>query len=215
MHVPSLDGDPGRSGVEVLVLEFSDLSAVHRVGEVGSEPSDVELHHAAAYLFVRRESDPDFPVLEFRVLHDVLDGVHYLCDPGLVVSSEEGGPVGGDQVLSHVVEQFGEFGRFEEKALDSFEGDVPAVIFPDQLGFDVLPGRIGGSVHMGYETNRGNILPCIGGDRPHHVAIFIQGGLDPHRFQLVAQDPQQVQLLRGGRLASGFFVTLRVERHVP
>ena len=87
VHVTALDVDFGRCRVEVLELQLTDLSAVHGVGEVGAEAGDVKLDHAAADFFVGGKADAHLAVLEFRVLHHVLHGVHNLGHAGFVVGA--------------------------------------------------------------------------------------------------------------------------------
>ena len=111
VHVSALDVDFCAGGVEVLELQFANLAAVHGVGIIGPEALYVEFNHAAANFFVGGEADFDRPVLELRVLHDVLDGGHDFCDAGFVVGPEKGGAVRGDEGFSHVMKHFGEFFR--------------------------------------------------------------------------------------------------------
>ena len=108
VHVPALDVDLGRCGIEVLELQFADLAAVHRIGVVRAEAGDIELHDAATDLLVGGEADLDGPMLEFGMGHDVLDRVHDLRHAALVVGAEERCAVGRDQCLAHVVEHFRE-----------------------------------------------------------------------------------------------------------
>ena len=53
---------------------------------------------------------------------------------------------------------------------------------------------------MGDETDGGNLTVDIGRDGGHHIAVFVQFGLDAHGLQFVAKHPQQVQLFGGAGL---------------
>ena len=112
VDIASLDMDCSSGGIKVLVLDFSDLAAVHGVGVFCTELFHVELHHSASYFLVGSESDLYVSVLEFRMFHDILNGIHYLGDTGLVIRSEKGSAVRGDDGLALVVEKFREFRRF-------------------------------------------------------------------------------------------------------
>ena len=88
MYVASLDVDLGAGGVEVLVLQLANLATVHGICVAGTKFLHVELHHAATDFLVGGESDLDFAVLELRVFHDVLCGIHDLGHARLVVGTQ-------------------------------------------------------------------------------------------------------------------------------
>ena len=102
MDVAALDADRCSGSIEVFIFKLSDLASVEGVGIFRSEFRNVELHDSAADLLVRSESDLDLSMLEFRMLYDVLYRIHDLRDTGLVVRSEEGRSVCGDQCLALV-----------------------------------------------------------------------------------------------------------------
>ena len=185
MYVAALDADRRRGGVEIFELQLSDLAAIHRVGVVGPELFDVELDHAPADLLVGREADLDFTMLDFGMPDEILDRIHDLRDAGLVVGAEQGRAVRRDEGLPFMVQQFREFGRFEIQARYAPEGNVATVIILDDLGLDVCSGGIGCRIDMGDETQFGSLDARCGGQGPHDITVFVQRGINAHRFQLV------------------------------
>ena len=111
MDVTSLNTDLSGGCVEILELQLTNLTSIHRVGIVGAEFLNIELHDASADLLVGSESDLDLTMLEIRMFHDVLDSIHDLGDPAFVVSSQKGGAIGRDKGLAYVMEHLGEFRR--------------------------------------------------------------------------------------------------------
>ena len=203
------------SPVEVLELQFADLAAVHRVRVVRAEAGDVELHDAAADLLVGGEPDLDGPMLEFGMGHDVLHRVHDLRHAGLVVGAEERRAVGRDERLAHIMEHFRELGRLQRQARHAGKGDLPAIIVFHDLRLDVRARGVRGRIDMGDEADGRYLRLHIGRDASHHIPELIQRGLHAHRVQLRAQHPQQIQLLRRGRLTLGILIRLCVHGHVP
>ena len=173
MDVPALYVDLGRSGVEILEFEFSDLAAVHRICEFSPEFLHIELRDSAADFLVRGKFYLDFPVLEFRVFHDVLHGVHYLGDTGLVIRTEKRRAVSRDDCLAFMGKQFREFGRLQRQSRHTFELYVPSVVILDDLRTDICPGSIRGGVHVGYETYHRHFPVNVGRDCPHYISIFV------------------------------------------
>ena len=196
--------DSGACGVEVLELQFADFAAVHGIGIIGPEALDIEFYHASADFFVGGEADFKGSVLEFRVLHDVLDGGHDFCDAGFVIGPEEGGAVRCDEGFSNVVKHFREFFGLQLQAWDAFEVDGAAVVPVDDLRLDVLAAGIRGGVYMGDESYGRSFH--VAGNGCHYVAKLIQGGLHTHIIQLFAEHFQKVQLLCCRRLRLTFLI---------
>ena len=195
MHVAALDVQFCRGGVEVLEFELPCLAAVHGVGVFGVEAGHVELDHTAAYLFVGGETDAHGAVLELGMGHDILHRVHDFRHACLVVGSEKGGAVGGDYGFALMGQQFGEFGGFEHQAGNALQRDVGTVVVLYDLRLDVLAGSVGRGVHVGDEADCGHFGGAgreVARDAAHHVAVFVEGGLDAKVIQLLAEKLQQV-----------------------
>ena len=215
VHVAALDVDLGAGSVEVLKLQLAYLAAVHGIAEIGPETGDVELDHAAADFFVGREADADLAVLELRMLHDVLHRVHNLGHAGLVVGAQQGGAVGGDEGLAHVVQHLGELRGLERQAGHALQGNLAAVVVLNDLRLHIGARSVRGGIHMGDEAHGRHILVQIGRDAGHHVPELIQRHLHAQGLEFVFQHLEQVPLLGSRRLGFGLFVALRVHRHVP
>ena len=214
MNVASLDVYACRSGVEVLELKLSRLAAVHGVGVVGSELRHVELHHAPSYLLVGGERHADLSVSEFRVAHDILHGVHYLCHSGLVVGSEQRGAVGGYHGLALMRRYLGEILDAQHHARDSRQGDVASVVVLHYLRLHSRAACVWGGVDMRYESYGGNVPFDICGNRGHDIAPFVQLRIHAHGLQFVAEHFQQPELLSGRWLGLAELVGLRVHDYV-
>ena len=92
-------------------------------------------------------------------------------------------------------QQLGEFGGFEGQARDALQGDVGTIVVLDNLSLNVLSGSIGGGVHMGDETDGGDIGRTgreVSRDATHHVAVFVKGGFYAEVIQFLAEKLQQV-----------------------
>ena len=74
MHVAALERNFGRSGVEVLKLQFAYLTTVHRVSPVATELLHIELMGTEAYFLVRIEADAYLSMLDFRVFLQIDNG---------------------------------------------------------------------------------------------------------------------------------------------
>ena len=195
VHVPSLNVDLRRGRVEILELQLTDLPAVHRVGIFSPEPLDIELNDSASDLLVRRETDLDLTVPELGMLHDVLHRVHDLGHAGLVVRTQKGCAVGGDERLPHIMKHLRELRRLQRQSRHTFQRNVPAVIFIDDLRLDVRSRSVRSGVHVGDESDCRHFRLDVRRDRAHHVTIFIKSGFHSESLQLVAQHAEQIQLL--------------------
>ena len=131
VHITAAYGYFGTGGVEVLVLQFAHLAAVHRVGPCATEPLHVEPVGPHADFLVGVEGDAHSSVLHFGVLLQPGHGRHYLGNAGLVVGPQQRRPVRHDEVFAHVLLQFGELADACHDALLFVQHDVAALIVPD------------------------------------------------------------------------------------
>ena len=121
MGADAFDGDGGAVGREGLVLDIPRGFAVDRIGKVGAELFQVGLVDAAADLFIGREQDLDGAVLDLRIADQELRGIHDFGEAGLVVGAEQGGAIGGDDVVADLIGQRGMF-----RGADDLGRDRPA-----------------------------------------------------------------------------------------
>ncbi len=111
VHVAANECDACHGSVEVLVLELADFATVHGVCPVCAKERHVEFVGTLSDFFVGVEGYAYFSVLDFGMSLQVVDCRYDFGDAGFVVGAEESIAVGDDEVVSHIVEQFGEFSR--------------------------------------------------------------------------------------------------------
>ena len=61
-----------------------------------------------SYFFIRIKSYAHLAVFDFRMLHEVGYSGHNLSYPGFVIGAKQSMSVGDNQVLPHIVTEFGE-----------------------------------------------------------------------------------------------------------
>ena len=212
MHVATLEGDAGAGSIEVLVLELADGAAVHSIGEVTAEALDVELMGAKAYLLVGVEADSDLAVLDLGVGLQPGHSADDFGDAGLVVGTQQGGAVGDNQVLAHVVEQLGEILRRQLDAELGVEHYLAAGIGFYDARADVLAAHVGTRVHVRDEAHYGYLLVvAVGGKGGEQVAILIEAYLlQAHVPEHLLEMPGEHHLARSRRSHVRLFVALRV-----
>ena len=135
-------------------------------------------------------------------------GGHDLGNAGLIVSTQQGGTVGGYQPLAHVGVQGGIIGTAQVDLLFGVDAQILTGI-GQHLGLDVLAGGIGRGVHMGDQADGGQA--GITGYGAGDVAVFVHLGiLDAKLQHLSDQRLPQNQLAGGGGTGGSVFVGLGV-----
>ena len=189
--------------------------AVDRVGKVGAELVQIGLVDAAADLFVGREQDLDRAVLDVRMADQEMRGIDDFGKAGLVVGAEQGGAVGGDDVVADLIGERGMLGGADDLAGIARQHDVAAAIVADDLRLDVLAGAVGRGVHMRAETDDRHLLGGIGGNGRIDVAVLIEMGVaKADRLQFRREQAAQILLLVGGWAGWRGRVGLGVDDHV-
>ena len=198
----AVDGDSGRCGVEVLVLDAAHVG----IGEVCAEARDVEERSALADLLIGGKGDAELAVRQL-LFDKGLGGGQDLSDAGFIVSAQQGGAVGGDEGLALQLLQEGEGGGLHDHA-GAGQGDIAAVVVLVEDGLDVLAGSVGGGVHVGDEAQRGLLLAALGGgDAAVDVAVLVHKGvLNADGFHLFHQQVGEVEFPCGRRMGAGLGV---------
>ena len=106
MYAAAPDSHGGGGGVEILIFQLTDTPTVEGIGIVSAECLDIKVVSASANLLIRRESYPYFSVFQSGVRQKVFNGSDYLCYASLVIRSQKGRTVRGDNGLSAVPGQF-------------------------------------------------------------------------------------------------------------
>ena len=216
MHVAALDEYLCAGCIEVLVLQFAHLAAVHRVGPFAAEFLDVEEVSSCANLLVGIESDANLAVLDFRMRHQVGHRSHNLSNSSLIVSAKKCVAVSDDEVLADVLFELRELADGRHDAIFLAEHDVPSIVVLDDARLDVLSAAVGACVHVGDEADCGHLLVGIGRQSGIDVAVLVHLDFREAKcFQLVAQVFSQSKLLLCARaLCFVLFATLRIEANV-
>ena len=184
----------GGGGVEVLVLQFAQLTAVHGVRQGCAKGGDVEGVGPVPHLLVRGEADAQLAVGHLRVGLEILHQGHDLGHAGLVVRPQEGGAVGDDQVLPQVLVQTLVYVGAHGHAQGLVEDDGPAVVVLHDPGPDPRAAGLGGGVHMGDQPQcRGILTARGGGNDGKHVAVLAEA------YVLGPDGPKLVRQLSGQR----------------
>ncbi len=174
MHIASLYLNLGRSSVEVLVLQFSQLAAIHRICPLGAEFGHVKFIGSAPYLLVGSKSNPNLAVFNFRMIQKILHGGHYCCDPRLIISSQQCGTIGDNDIFPCMSEQFREIGRRHDHIFCFVQHNVVSIVIFNHPRIDVLAAHIGTGIEMGYKPDDRSIFACIGRQGRHQITIIIE-----------------------------------------
>ena len=193
MDVHPVDGHPAGCTVEILVLQFTQRSAVHRVGVLRAEAGNVEQIRAAADFLVRREANAHRAVLRRVGGGEPRRQGHDFRHAGLVVRAQHAVAAGDDHVLALQ-------GGKEVKAVNDhavFQRDrLPVIVF-DHLGMGRAQHTVGG-VHVGDEAHPGGMV-ALGGDGAVDIAVLVHPGVgDAQGLHFVHQHPGQRPLVRTG-----------------
>ena len=205
----------GRGGVEILELQFAKFAAVHGVGKVATEFLHIEAVRAESDFLVGIEAHADTAVLDFGMRDEVDHCLHDFGDARLVVCAEQRMAVGHDDVLAHVVEQFGKLLRRGHDACRLVEHDVATIVVLDNTRFDILARAVGTGIHMGDEAHGGQRLVGVGRERGIDVCVLVNLHFrKPDTFQFLFQVACQDPLLLRARSGFGIFCRLGVETYV-
>jgi len=199
-----VDGHGGCCGVKVLVLDGPGVAAVHGVGKISPKARDVKQVGTLADLLVRGKADAQLAVGQALFQHRLHSG-HDLGHTSLVVSTQQGGAVGGDQGLALHRGQEGESRNLHHHA-GGGQGHVAAVVVLVQDRVHVLTAGIRGGVHVGDEAQCGLVLAAgSGGQAAVDVAVLVHTGiLHAQSLELLHQLVGQVKFPGGGRVRTGF-----------
>ena len=197
--------------VEVFVLNAAHGTAVGGVGIVGTETGNIKLVSAPADFLVGGEAD-----LQGGMLHimgqQILGSCHDLSNACLVISAQQSGAVGNDQVLAPVVGQALVVLFPHPDILLFVQADIAALIVHNP-GLDIGAGAAGCSVHVGNQAD--GRQAGIAGNGAVDIAVLVHVGVsNAHGQHFFHNGCTQNLLLGGGGAAGGFFVRLGVKRDI-
>ena len=93
MYAVAVYVKPGACGIEILIFQFAQCTAVHCIGEIRAEARHIKIIHAASHFFIRRKSDADGAVFYFRRLKQGFGHGHDFRDSRLVIRAQQCGSV--------------------------------------------------------------------------------------------------------------------------
>lgn len=177
------DRDDGACRVETLVLEFSEQTAVHRIGKIRTESLDVKIIRAFADLFVRREGKSDFAVRDLGMRDKIFERGHDRRDTRLVIGAEECRAVGRDDFFADEPLERGKILRRHHE-LAVFDR---AALIDEPTGILTTSGHLRRGVHM---RDKGNRLESfdIRLNRAVEIAVFlVKIGTDSHLVEFLPE----------------------------
>ena len=111
MHTLSVDMYLCGRSVEIIVLQASNGTAVHRIGKLGTEFFHIEVIHTGANLFIGSKTNFDGAMLYFRMLQQVFHHTDNRSNTCLIVRAQQGRPIGGNQIFPLIHQHFREIFR--------------------------------------------------------------------------------------------------------
>ena len=112
------------------------------------------------------------------MFHYILNRVHNLSDSSLVISSEQGRAIGGNEGLTEVRKHFRKLGRLQIEPRNALEGNVGAIVVFDDLRLDVSARSIRRCVNVGNESELRSRSVNIRRDATHYIAVLIKFSLN-------------------------------------
>jgi len=190
--------------IEVLELELAHIASIHGVGPFAAEALYVEMVGSHAYLLVGVEGDADVTMLDLGMVAQPTHGLDNLGDASLVVGSQQGMSVGHDEILTDVLQQFGEFCGAADNTLG--EKDVGAVVLMDDVRLDVCTRTVGAGVVVGDEADGGDMTLRIGLQCGVDIAMIVHLDVaEALALEFLLQVLGEDELLRGARHAVAVF----------
>ncbi len=137
---------------------------------------------------------------DLRIVDQELRRIHDLGDAGLVVGSQQGCAVGGDDVVADLALERRIVRRPDHLGGIGRQHDVAAAIVFHELRLDVLARAVGRRVHMRAEADHRHLFRRGGRNGRIDIAVLVEMGIsESHRFQLGGEQPAEILLLlRGG-----------------
>ena len=102
MHANALDVNLCTGGIEVLVLQFAQVSAVYCVCPFAAKLLYIKVVCALTNLFVGVKGHANVAVFHLVMVAQPAHGLHNLGNSCLVVCSKECGSIGYDEVFAHM-----------------------------------------------------------------------------------------------------------------
>ncbi len=128
MDVSSFEMYSSQCCIKVFKLQFSDFATIHGISKISIEFFHIKMIGASSDLFIGCKGHTNGSMLYFRVLFQPLQRRYDLGNSGFIVGSQQGGSVGGDDVLTFVVRQFREIDRGKDNVFFLVQNNISTVV---------------------------------------------------------------------------------------
>ena len=170
---------------------------------------------AQADFLVGIEGHANAAVLDFGMLLEIGHGLNDFGDARFVIGTQQCVAVGHDNVLAHVVKEFGKLLGGGHDASGFVQHNVCAIVVVHDSRLHVLARAVGAGVHVRDKSEGGDGRVGVGGQRGVEVAIVVKDNVLQSQFgEFVLQVASQGPLLFRARRNACFVGRLRVEADV-
>ena len=213
MHAHPLEADFGSCCIEVFKFQVAQVAAVDGIGPLAAKLLHVKVVCTHADFLVGVESHADVSMLYFVVVAQPAHGLYDFGNARLVVSTQQGVPVGHDQVFALVSEQFWKFlGRRHDTLR---KHDVVAVIVSDDARLHVGTAAVGRRVIVADETDGGHLFLDVRFQRGIHISHLVHLHIVKALFfELVSQRFGKYKLFGGTWHTVAVLSRLCVKTHI-
>lgn len=101
-----MEGDDRIGSIEVFIFQTAQFAAIDGIGKIGTELLHIEQGRTAPCFFIGRKADAYRPVGDMRMLDEVFHGADDGRDASFIVGSEESRPIGEEDILSLIFQDF-------------------------------------------------------------------------------------------------------------
>ena len=216
MHIDPVKANIRPRCVEGLAVQFRNISPVNGISEGGIQALQGEQRRAVADLLIRRKADFNPAVRDSRT-DQVLTCSQDFGNPGFIVRSQDGSPVGCHQSMADAAGKIRKHLRIQHAAAVA-QCHRTTLIVPDQLRF-YPESRI---ILIGYGIKMRDKRDCRHAlqarrcrQRSVYIGVVIHG--DPgksHTGHLLFQQFGKVSLPLGGRRAFPYLRTRGMDLHI-
>ena len=199
MHGNALKGDMHVAGVEGFIIQLAQRTAIDGIGELRPKALQRKMLRTAANLFIRREGQTDFAMLDFGMRQKIFAHRNNRADAGLIIRTQQRRAVGRNNILTNIIQQLRKLLRTQHSL--RIELNRRAVIIFVQLHLYILAARLAARIHMRNQANNRLAVRTVGRQRCQHIAVFRHFYFRKAKLQqLVYQITRQVKLAQSARL---------------
>ena len=215
VHITSLYPNLCSCSIEILKFQFADFSSVHGISPFRTKFLHIKLVSSQTDFLIRIKTDTNITMLDFRMCNQISHRTYNFCNSGLIVRSQQGMPVGHNQILTYMIQQFREISRRQNNILFRTQRNILSIVFLNDTRFHILSAHIRTGIHVSNKADHRNLMVHIRRKCGKQIPVFIQGNIFQSQFlQLRFQVLRKYHLLRRTRSDTGRFVRLRIKSHI-